>query len=382
VKEKIVLVTAGGHISSFHAGMKKMHEVLEEKAPGRFELVGAKGGLKGLIDGTFIPIRYEDLDENRAGSMIGSDRNLAQTHEIARSVLDNDVYAIVMMGGDNHLGEAEKCHDAGIRIVGYPKTMDGDLTSHITLGWETAVTVGAMQTRYHYNSATTAGRVFYVGLFGRNTDWILAAVNAYGGGDIGIPCEQKYKIEYILERVEAAFNRNKERYGVGFAVVPYSEGAIIDGVSPPPDAHRSTDKHDQVKLQPEWLGMELVRLTRGRGMDAAFQAHTYDMRDSPPTPTDKALSAMAGGACMDMILDGDFGKSAIFVPDGNGFYTTKRGRLDVVSKQRFLKPTGHFNYGDMLTNPSFAKEYGPLFQTSLGGVPKKDDLVYKNMARR
>ena len=36
--EKIVLVTAGGHIASFHAAMNGMYSFLEEKAKGRFGL--------------------------------------------------------------------------------------------------------------------------------------------------------------------------------------------------------------------------------------------------------------------------------------------------------------------------------------------------------
>ena len=54
--EKIALCTAGGAIASFHAAFKRMLEVLEAKAPGRFELVGAFGGLSGLAKGSFVPI--------------------------------------------------------------------------------------------------------------------------------------------------------------------------------------------------------------------------------------------------------------------------------------------------------------------------------------
>jgi len=35
MREKIALVTAGGHISSFHAAMKRMCEVVQEQGRGR-----------------------------------------------------------------------------------------------------------------------------------------------------------------------------------------------------------------------------------------------------------------------------------------------------------------------------------------------------------
>ena len=59
MRERICLITAGGHISSFHAAMKKMHETLEKNAPGRFNLVGANGGLEGLVKYGVIPIKYD-----------------------------------------------------------------------------------------------------------------------------------------------------------------------------------------------------------------------------------------------------------------------------------------------------------------------------------
>jgi len=242
--EKIVLVTAGGHISSFHAGMKKMYERLEQKASGKFELFGSRGGLSGLIKGDLTLLKYDELEENRAGSLIGSDRSIADITRISDVVDSENIYAIIMMGGDNHLEEAFKLHkNAKIRIVGYPKTMDGDLSSFITLGWETAVTIGAKAVKMHHHSAITNRRVFYVGLFGRNTDWTLAGVSAYGGADRAVPCEQKYEWNYIWNRISSSIQDNKERFGVGFAVIPYSEGAKIDKVKNPPEEHFSSDVH-------------------------------------------------------------------------------------------------------------------------------------------
>ena len=381
MKQKIVLCTAGGAIASFHAAFQSMHETLEKRAPGCFELVGAFGGLSGLARGRFVPICPEDIRPDRGGSMIGADREIAQTEEIIQSIRDRGIHAVVMMGGDNHLGEAARCHAAGISIVGYPKTMDGDLSSFITLGWETAVAVGAMATRWHHHTAMTYSRIFFVGLFGRNTDWITAAVTAYGGGDLGIPCEKEYTWEELLEKIRGAYSRNAARYGRGFAVIPYSEGARIAGVDPPPANHCSMDKHGQPKLQPEWLGLELVRLCKKAGLSAAYQAHTYDMRDFPPTETDKTLSAMAGAKCMDMVLDGDFGKAVVFNPTAE-FYSVDTAPLAQVAVQRKLRDTGYFDYQRLQTTPAFIGDYGSLFRASLGNPPEKDALVYPCMLAR
>jgi 6-phosphofructokinase len=224
----------------------------------------------------------------------------------------------------------------------------------------------------------TYNRVFFVGLFGRNTDWVTAAVTAYGGGDLGIPCEKEYDWEDILERIKAAYNKNAANYGRGFAVVPYSEGACIRGVDPPPANHCSLDKHGLPKLQPEWLGLELVRLCKEAKLSAAFQTHTYDMRDYPPTETDKTLSAMAGEKCMEMVLEREFGKAVVFKPIDD-FYTVDTAPLTQVAVQRKLSDTDYFDYQNLKTNASFIRDYGNLFRPSLGDPPNKEALVYPCM---
>ena len=381
-KEKIVLVTAGGPISCFHAAMERMHETLEEKAPGKYELVGAWGGLSGLIKGEFERIYYEDLDEDKAGSLIGADRKIADTSKIREVVKKNNIYSVVMMGGDNHLGEAAKIYkETGVNIVGYPKTMDGDLDSLISLGWESAVTVGAKATRNHHATAMTTRRIFYAGLFGRNTDLVPCAVSLYGGADRCIPCEQEYEWEYIWEKINESVKENQEKFRVPFAVVNFSEGAKIKGIKEPPEEHCSYDAHGLPKLQPEWLGLELVRLTKEKKIASGFECYTYSMRDTPPTETDKRLSRMAGEECINMVLEGDFGKCVVFEPEDE-FYKTGRKPLEEVAVQRKLKPTGFFDYQELKARESFLDVYGNLFMDSLGEPPKKEDLVYKNMLRK
>lgn len=386
MREKIALVTAGGHVPCFHASMRAMHGALENYgADERFELVGAKGGVEGLLKEKIVPIKYDEVEPFRAGSLIGADRNNPTEEEMMRipEIMGrNGIYALIMMGGDNHLGVASRIHKStGARIIGWPKTMDGDLSSGVSLGYTTAVCVGAERTKEHHASALTYGRVFYVGLFGRNTDWVSCGVGAFGGADLVIPCEAEYPWEKVFEKINLARSINKEKYGLEFAVVPYAEGARIGGIKEPPEEHRSYDKHGLPKLHPEWIGMELVRLTKRHKVDAAFQAHTYDMRDSPPVEMDLALSRAAGFECIKMILEGDFGKSVVFNRNEIS-YRPARKPLDEVAVQAKLSGTGYFDYSNLKPDKSFVRDFGRLFVRSIGHPPLKDNLVYKNMVGR
>jgi 6-phosphofructokinase len=379
--KKIAIVTAGGHISGYHQAMLSISETLEDEAPGEFELVGANFGFKGLEKRKYIPVRREDIDVDRAGSLTGSDRKIADLGKVIDSVRKNGIYAIIVMGGDNHLGEAAKMAKEGINVVGFSRTMDGDLSSGVTIGYESAVAVGAQRTREHHNTAMTYSRVFYVPIFGRNTDWTVVGVTAYGGGDRGLPCEQEYSWNELWGKIDDSLDSNEERYGVRFAVVVSSEGVKIKEMKGIPREHTFNDAHKQEKLRPEWVGMELERLTKESGMDACFQAHTYDMRDAPPTETEKHLSGMGGKECARMVLDGDFGKAIVFAPDG-AFYKVGRAPLEEVKVQRALKPEGYFDYKELRPTQKFIDDYGRLFHTTLGDAPIKDELVYRNMLHR
>lgn len=373
--KKIIIITAGGHISAFHAGMKGMADKIEKEGKtGEYELYGAMGGIGGLMKGDIKKLNPTHVEPDRAGSLFGSDRKIGDP-DIIEEIVKKENAVIIMMGGDNHLGEAYKMYDTKkIPIVGYPKTMDGDLSAYLSLGWHTAVSVAARMIREHHHTAMTNRRVFYVGLFGRNTDWVPCAAGMLGGADLIIPCEEIYEWDYILQKVKAAVAKNKERYGRSFAVVAYSEGAKIKGLENPP-GEVEIDAHGLPKLKPEWVGLELVRNSKEAGLSSCFESHTYSMRDGPPTEIDKKLSHMAGEELVQMIFEGDFGKGVSFVPKKGDFFEAKRVWLKELAVQKFMKPTGYFDYEKMLPTQKFQEDYEPLF----GKAPNKDELVYANL---
>ena len=88
---------------------------------------------------------------------------------------------------------------------------------------------------------------------------------------------------------------------------------------------------------------------------------------------------MAGEECMNMILEGDFGKAVVFEPDGADFFRTARAPIQEVAARREVKPTGYFDYDRLLATPAFIDAYGNLFRDSLGRPPAKDELVYRNL---
>lgn len=377
--EKIVLITAGGHISSFHAGIQAMHKRLEEKTRGKFELWGARGGITGFNKGDLIPINYKDIDENKAGSMIGVDREHLHISNAMDIIKNQNVYAVVMMGGDNHLGEAAKGFSAGLPFVGWPKTMDGDISTLISIGYETAVTGATTFTKMHYNTAMTSQRVFYVVTFGRDTDWISCGISAYADV-MSIGAEKSYSWDFIKEKIKEDIEKNKKDYDIPFSVIHVSEGAKINEMKDPPKEHQKIDKHGEIKLQPKWVALELERLSETSDLKPASQVYEYILRDLPPTETDKKIARMAGKECIDAVLDKNFGMCPAFELEDD-FYKVVRKPLEEVTKKRRVKDTDYFDYQNLRTRSSYLEFYGNLFKDSLGKPATRDQLVYKNMIK-
>jgi diphosphate-dependent phosphofructokinase len=141
----------GGHnvISGIFDGIKKINS--ESK------LYGFLGGPGGLVDHKYVELTAEIIDEyrNTGGfDIIGSGRTKLEEVwqfdkglEIAK---DLNLNALVIIGGDDSntnacvLAEYYSQKDAGVQVIGCPKTIDGDLKNEMieaSFGFDTATKV-------------------------------------------------------------------------------------------------------------------------------------------------------------------------------------------------------------------------------------------------
>ncbi len=119
-------------------------------------LLGVKAGPKGLVKGELFEISKEDIDRimNTGGfDFLGSDRTKIKSDEQFNAVLktckDHRLDGIVIIGGDdsntNAALLAETLYHEKVRVIGVPKTIDGDLQAGrllpISFGFDTATKV-------------------------------------------------------------------------------------------------------------------------------------------------------------------------------------------------------------------------------------------------
>ena len=230
-------------------------------------------------DGTFL---YED-----------------RTDHLVSLFRDAGIDALITIGGDGSLSIGQRLFEAGLRVIGVPKTIDNDLDkTMVTFGFDTAVEVATESIDRIFTTATSHSRVFVVEVMGRYAGWIaLNAGVAAGAHAILIP-----EVPYSLQPVADMITRREGR-GAGFAIVVVAEGAM------PKDGHRSVigQSFDQAERL-GGIGHQVAReLTALTGKEAQTVVLGHLLRGGTPTAQDRLLGTRFGAAAvraLDAGLDG------------------------------------------------------------------------------
>ena len=81
--------------------------------------------------------------------------------------------ALIPIGGEDTLGVATKLAEAGVRVVGVPKTIDNDLdATDYTFGFDTAVGVAMEAIDRLHTTGDSHHRTLVVEVMGRHAGWI------------------------------------------------------------------------------------------------------------------------------------------------------------------------------------------------------------------
>ncbi|MCG8648484.1 MAG: 6-phosphofructokinase, partial [Pirellulales bacterium] len=124
-----------------------------------YEVLGFQNGFEGLVD----PVRFQRLTpQNTAGILVRGGTILGSTNKgrfAARAGVDGraeidpvliekvrgtfeelGLEGLIVVGGDGSLSTALQFHEAGLPVVGVPKTIDNDLScTAYTFGFNSAV---------------------------------------------------------------------------------------------------------------------------------------------------------------------------------------------------------------------------------------------------
>lgn len=153
---RVGIVLSGGQAAGGHNVIIGLFRYLKHRHPGS-TLLGFLNGPKGIIKNISKVLEAEELSEfrNLGGfHLLGSGRDKIETPEdlaaAAETCSSLELDGLVVIGGDDSntnaavLAEYFLAHDVRTKVVGVPKTLDGDLKSKdvpISFGFDTACKV-------------------------------------------------------------------------------------------------------------------------------------------------------------------------------------------------------------------------------------------------
>jgi phosphofructokinase-like protein len=298
-------LTSGGDCPGLNAVIRaavftgsKLHDL---------DFVGDRWGWKGLVENDVIPLGRPQVMgiSKQGGTILGSSRtnpfDFGGAERVAEVMAEGGVDSIIAIGGEGTLAAAQRLADAGIRIVGVPKTIDNDLSAtDYTFGFDTAVQIATEAMDRLRTTGDSHGRCMVAEVMGRHVGWIaLHSGMAAGAHAILIP-EQKTSIDQIVAWVESARDRGRA------PLIAVAEGFKLDSMD---DAHseRGLDAFGRPRLG--GIGEHLAPLIEERtGIETRATTLGHIQRGGTPSAYDRVLATRFGMSAIDMILRERWGK--------------------------------------------------------------------------
>ncbi len=319
--KKIGILTGGGDCPGLNAAIRAV--VRKGITEYDYEMYGILEGWRGLIDGM---IRELDIDSisgilPRGGTIIGTSRtnpfgkdNKGDPERILENMKKFNLYAIVVIGGDDTQGVAHKLSGMGVNIVSIPKTIDNDIPgTDFTFGFDTAVNIATEAIDRIHTTAESHNRVMVVEVMGRNAGWIATFAGIAGGADVILIPEKPVDIAEVCELIKKRHKRGRR-----FSIVVVSEGVKIpleDEVDKK-FVLQSAKKDDFGHIMLGGVGTVLAKLIeKGTGFEARCTVLGHTQRGGTPTAFDRVLGTRFGIAAIELVYRGIFGK--IVVLSGN-----------------------------------------------------------------
>jgi len=319
--KRIALSTGGGDAPGLNAVIRAATLAARNRD---WDVVGIHDGFNGLL----FPDEYPDgglieLTRDRVrgiipegGTIIGTTNRgnpiaypvqqsdgtwieVDRTEELLGRFEEHRIDALITIGGDGTMSIGRHLHEAGLRLVGVPKTIDNDLEKTTsTFGFDSAVAFASECIDRLFSTATSHGRIIVVEVMGRYAGWIaLNAGMASGVHAILIP-----EIPFSLKPVAAVITY-RERHGAKFSIVCVAEGARPVG-GEPSIVGKPVGQAERLGGIGAKVAAELEQIT---GREARTVVLGHLLRGGSPTSFDRLLGLRFGAAAVRALDEGHDG---------------------------------------------------------------------------
>lgn len=293
---RIGILTSGGDCPGINATIRGVCKTAIYNYG--MEVVGIHGGFKGLIE-----LDFELMDERSltglltmGGTILGTSREKPYSKKHAIPGVDKPALlkanveklgldAVVCIGGNGTQKTAGKMANAGIPVIGIPKTIDNDVAgTDICFGFQTAVSIATEAIDRLHSTASAHRRVMVIEVMGHKAGWIALYSGMAAGGDVILIPEREYSMEKICQAI-----MNRMHRGKNYAIV-----VVAEGISTPRPNHAG-----------EYIASTIADMT---GIETRETILGYTQRGGSPCPFDRILSTRMGSHAVKLIADKQFGR--------------------------------------------------------------------------
>ena len=283
---KIGVLTSGGDAPGMNAAIRA---VARKAINEGIEVVGIQGGYSGLINGDIRPLDNRSVSNiiTMGGTILYSSRcpEFKTAEGMAKAIKtceDNQIDAIVALGGDGTFRGATDLTNHGIPSIGVPCTIDNDITAtEYTIGFDTAMNtvidmVGALR-----ETCESHARCNIIEVMGRECGMIaLYAGVAAGAVAIAIP-EFPFDEEYAIGKF-----REAREHGKRGMIGVFAEGMSLN--------------NGGTKYSEEFV----KKLEAETGIETKFARLGHIVRGGSPTLRDRLHATQMGAEAVSCLIEG------------------------------------------------------------------------------
>lgn len=279
---RVGVLTSGGDSPGMNASIRA---VTRTALYHGLEVIGIRRGYEGLLDGDFVP-----MTRSTVGGILmhgGTILRTARCPEFMRpegvnagvsKLKENDIDALVVIGGDGSFHGALELHKRGIQVVGVPGTIDNDMAgTDCTIGFDTACNTALECISKLRDTASSHDRMFIVEVMGRHAGFLALETAVACGAEFVLVPEIPTDIEALIKKIHYA-----KEHGKTHSIIVLAEGVM--------PAHELADK------------------LKGRcDYDPRIVVLGHIQRGGAPSSFDAVLASRLGYAAVECLLEGQSG---------------------------------------------------------------------------
>ncbi len=280
----IGVLTSGGDAPGMNAAIRA---VVRSALSKGYKVKGIKHGYNGLLTNEIVDMSLRSVSEiiHRGGTILYTARclefiKLEGQQKAAQTCRDNNIDAVVVIGGDGSFRGAKDLAAQGIPCIGIPGTIDNDIAcSDYTIGFDTAMNTAVEMIDKLRDTTQSHDRCSVVEVMGRSAGYIALNTGIACGALVTLIPEVPHDID---RDIVAKMQRTQKTGKQHFIII------IAEGVG------RASDLAEEIQKRTD--------------IDARATVLGHVQRGGAPTLRDRVTASRMGYHAVELINRGIFNR--------------------------------------------------------------------------